>query len=77
VKDHGSKESSGLEFTDWQLEMYGRNTPELIQLEENSKILRITRSQQTLNEFPTILRMKIRSKPAKSSGDILIKRLTY
>ena len=77
VKDYGSKESSGLEFTDWQLEMYGRNTPELIQLEENSKILRITRSQQTLNEFPTILRMKIRSKPAKSSGDILIKRLTY
>jgi hypothetical protein len=29
------------------------------------------------DEFPIILRMKIRSKLTKLSGDIIIKRLTY
>lgn len=77
VRDHNSKEPSGLEFSDWQLEMYGRNAPEAIQLTENGNVLRLTHSQQTLDEFPIILRMKIRSKSAKSSGDIIIKRLTY
>ena len=68
---------AGLEFSDLQLEMYGRNAPESIQLIENGNIIRFTRSQQTLDEFPTILRMKIRSKESKSTGDMLLKRLTF
>lgn len=77
VRDFTKKEPSGIEFTDLQLEMYGRNTPEALEVNEKSNSIRLTRSQQTLNEFPTILKMKIRSKPTKSSGDIIIKRLTF
>lgn len=77
VRDFTNKEPSGLEFTDPQLEMYGRNTPDALQINEKINSIQLTRSQQTLNEFPTILKMKIRSKPTKSSGDITIKRLTY
>ena len=38
---------------------------------------RITRSQQTLNDFPTILKMKIRKKGGTSMGEIIVKRVHY
>jgi alpha-L-fucosidase len=77
VRDFTKKEPSGLEFSDPKLEMYGRNIPEALQIDTKINSIRITRSQQTLDEFPTILKMKIRSKPTKSSGDITIKRLIF
>jgi len=77
VRDFTKKEPSGLEFKEPRLEMYGRNAAEALQVNEKENSIRLTRSQQTLDEFPTILKMKIKSKPTKSSGDICIKRLTY
>ena len=77
VRDFTKREPSGLEFSDPQLQMYGRIAPEAMEINAKSNSIRLTRSQQTLDEFPTILKMKIRSKPTKSSGDITIKRLTF
>ncbi len=69
---------TGLEFSDWRLEMYGEDGPQNItQLAKNATTFRITRSQQTLDEYRTILRLKVKRKPSKSSGEITIKRLTY
>jgi alpha-L-fucosidase len=76
ARDFNCKGPIGLEFSDCQLEMYGRNASESIVIIENNRLL-LTRSQQTLDEFPTILRIKIRSNPCKSAGDIQIKRLIY
>lgn len=76
VRDHTSREPSGLEFSNWQLEMYGRNSPEAIEQVGNN-VFRLTRSQHTLDEYPTILIMQILSKPAKSMGDITIQKIAY
>ncbi len=66
-----------LDFKDWEMEMYGGKTTRTIELLKEIATFRITRSQQTLDEFPTILRLKIRCKPDKSSGSINLKRITY
>jgi alpha-L-fucosidase len=71
-----SKES-GLEFKDWEMEMYGGKTKSTIEFLKESSTFRITRSQQTLDEFPTILRFKIKSRSEKSKGNITIKMVTY
>ncbi len=76
ARDLNCQGQTGLEFSGWQLEMYGRIAPESIRMIENDKLL-LTRSQQTQDEFPTILRIKIRSKPCRSAGDIIIQRHTY
>lgn len=68
---------SGLEFRDLELEMYGGKSINSIELLKGSSTFRITRSQQTLDEFPTILRLKIKSKSEKTSGNITVKRLMY
>lgn len=75
--DFQSKDPSGLEFSDWKLELYGRETPEFLHVLDHQQGVRITRSQQTLDEFPSKISVKIRARPAKSVGDILIKRITY
>ena len=67
----------GLEFKDWEMEMYGSKMKSTIELLKEISTFRITRSQQSLNEFPTVLRLKIKYKSVKTSGDITIKRLTY
>jgi alpha-L-fucosidase len=68
---------SGLEFKDWEMEMYGSKTKSTIEFLKESSTFRITRSQQTLDEFPTILRLKIKSSTKKSAGNITLKMLTY
>lgn len=72
-----SKAISGIEFSDCRLEMYGREAPESIQGIEDKCGFRLTRSQQTLDEFPTILTLKIRNKSGNRSGDVTLKRITY
>ena len=67
----------GLEFKDWEMEMYGGITKNAVELLNGSSTFRITRSQQTLNEFPTILRLKLKCRSENASGIITIKRLTY
>ena len=68
---------SGLEFRDWEVEMYGRKSTYSIELLKEGSAFRITRSQQTLDEFPTILRLKIKSKSEKTAGNITVKRVIY
>jgi len=57
--------------------MYGSKTKSTIEFLKESSTFRITRSQQTLDEFPTILRLKIKSGTKKSAGNITLKMLTY
>jgi alpha-L-fucosidase len=73
----GNKKDSGLEFRDWEMEMYGEKTTRTVELLKGSSTFRITRSQQTLDEFPTKFSVKIKLKSEKASGSVTIKRLTY
>ena len=72
-----NNKESGFEFRDWEVEMYGRKSTDSIELLKGSSTFRITRSQQTLDEFPTILRLKIKSKSEKTAGNITVKRVRY
>lgn len=68
---------SGIEFSGWQLEMYGGVSNAAVELLKDKSTFRITRSQQTLDEFPTRFRVKIGRISAESSGKIFIKRQIY
>jgi len=68
---------SCLEFTDWEMEMYGSTMESTIELLKDGSTFRITRSQQTLDEFPSIFRVKVKTIKDESSGTITIKMLTY
>jgi alpha-L-fucosidase len=74
---HDSNRSlAGLEFKNLRLEMYGQDRK--IDLEQiDPTTFRIVRSQQTLDEFKTVLRIQVKRKPHRSSGDIVIRRITY
>lgn len=74
--DYSSGKSWGLEFKDIQLEIYGASHPELIE-QINPWEFKITRSQQTLDEFKTIFKAKIKNNGANSTGEIKIKRISY
>ncbi|MGB9746604.1 MAG: hypothetical protein ACPLXM_06720, partial [Bacteroidales bacterium] len=69
----------GLEFKDWNVEMYGRLLPEAIERVGNTWKFRITRSQQTdkPEDFPTRFHVSIRSKPGKTVGTIDLRRISY
>jgi alpha-L-fucosidase len=66
----------GLEFGDCQLEMYGQEMNGALE-QTDGYTFRLTRSQQTLDDFKTVLQMRVKRKPLKSSGDIVIRRITY
>jgi len=57
--------------------MYGGKATGSIEFLKESSTFRITRSQQTLDEFPTIFRVKIKGKSENTSGNISVKSLTY
>lgn len=65
----------GIEFKDWKLEMYGRNFPDGIIEGGTDNLIRICRSQQTLDEFPTKLRVKVRRFSDKIIGNIVLDRM--
>jgi len=67
----------GLEFKDWEMEMYGGKTKRTIESLKAISTFRITCLQQTPDGFPAILRLKVKSKSDQPSGNITIKRLTY
>ena len=73
----GPADKSGLDFKDWEIEMYGQKSRNAVELLKGTSTFRITRSQQTLDEYPTKFRIKIKNKSDKSSGKITIKMLTY
>jgi len=72
-----NNKESGLEFRDLEIKMYGSKSTNSIELLNGSSTFRITRSQQTLDEFPTILRLKKKSKSEKTAGNITVKRVRY
>lgn len=72
-----SIKNSGLEFRDWEMEMYGRRTRSAVEFIEDRSAFRITRSQQTLDEFPIILKVKVKNGYDKSGGKVFIKMITY
>jgi alpha-L-fucosidase len=75
--DYSSKFPAELNFKDIELEMYGKPMPEALEQLKDGYVFRITRSQQTLDDYSTILKMKVCRKSCKSSGEITIKRVTY
>ena len=74
--DQNANNDSGLEFREWKLQMYGGEVLNSIELLKGTSTFRITRSQQTLDEFPAILNIKVRSK-TKTSGIVTLKRVTW
>lgn len=75
--DFSSPDPSGLEVQDIKLDMYGRDMSHEAKYDPETNTILINRSQQTLDEFETVIKMKIRSRPAKSSGDIEITRIKF
>ena len=69
--------NAGLEFKDWEMEMYGSTMKSTVELLKDGSTFRITRSQHTLDEFPSIFRVKIKSRKDNSSGTIMIRELKY
>ncbi len=69
----------GLEFKDWKVEMYGKDLPQAIEKVNDSWAFRLTRSQQTdkPDDFPTIFRVMVRSKPGKTMGNVTLNRVEY
>ena len=69
----------GLEFKDWQVEMYGKNLPQAIEKIKDGWAFRLTRSQQTdkADDFPTIFKVMVRTKPGQTMGNITLKRVVY
>lgn len=69
----------GLEFKDWEVEMYGKKLPEAVQKVENGWKFIITRSQQTdrMDDFPTVFRVKVRTKPGGTMGNIEFQKVVY
>lgn len=75
--DFDSKLPTGLQFKEWKLEMYGKECPEAVTKLEGKDVFRITRSQQTLDDYSTKLKVKIRRNPSASTGEVNIKRIVF
>lgn len=75
--DYQDNRPSGLEVADVQLEMYGSAMNAALQEVKSLNKFIITRSQQTLDDFPTVIRMKIKRRPCKSIGVISLRKIKY
>lgn len=69
--------NADLEFRDWRLEMYGGTINDAIEQLKGRPVFRLTRSQQTLNDFPARFRVKVKTPDGAQSGSITIRRITY
>ncbi|MFA6127835.1 MAG: alpha-L-fucosidase [Bacteroidales bacterium] len=69
----------GLEFKDWQVEMYGKNLPQAVEKVKDGCAFLITRSQQTekADDHRTIFKVMVRSKPGKTMGNVTVKRVVF
>ncbi|MEG2759695.1 MAG: alpha-L-fucosidase, partial [Mucinivorans sp.] len=67
----------GVRVKNPQLTMYGGSQPSLVELVGKGNVVRITRSQQTLDEFPTILKLDIQQSNLNAVGQISIRRITF
>jgi alpha-L-fucosidase len=71
------KAAPELEFRDWDLEMYGGTMNNAIQLLKDRSMFRLTRWGQTLDGFPILFRVNVRSAKGMGSGIVTIRRLVY
>ncbi len=77
ASDYIVGKSSDLDFKDIELTMYGGVHNSAVTFIPQKQIFRITHSQQTLNEFPTILKAKVKTKGATSIGEIIVRKVAY
>lgn len=75
--DYLEGKSSALQVKDYHLTMYGGSEDKSLSWNAKDGCFTITRSQQTLNEFPTTLRMKIKRGGAASVGELRLTRVHY
>lgn len=75
--DYQDNRPSGLEVADVQLEMYGSAMNAALQEVKSQNKFIITRSQQTLDDFPIVIRMKVKRRPCKSIGVISLRKIKY
>lgn len=69
--------NADLAFRDWRMEMYGGTINDAIEQLKGRPVFRLTRSQQTLNDFPARFRVKVKTPDGTQSGSITIRRITY
>jgi alpha-L-fucosidase len=69
----------GLEFKDWEVDMYGKNVPEAVEKQGGKWSFIITRSQQTdqMDDFATVFKVKVRTKPGKTVGNIELRPIRF
>lgn len=75
--DFSKQNMSGLDFKDWTIEMYGKNYPQGVEFLPEKGCFRITRSQQTLDDFRTIFKTKVKSKPSKTAGEMRLTKVIF
>lgn len=75
--DYQDNRPSGLQVKDVRLEMYGGDMSAALQEVKGQNKFIITRSQQTLDDFPTKIRMKVKRNPCKSIGNITLQKIKY
>ena len=76
IAQPGGQEAE-IEFRDWGVEMYGGKINDAVERLIGRAAFRLTRSQQTVDEFPTIFRVRMKIPKGDPSGVITIRRLTY
>jgi alpha-L-fucosidase len=69
--------AADIDFKDWEVEMYGGKVEGAVELLRGRTAFRITRSQQTLDKFRTVFRVKMKSGKEEHSGTISIRPLRY
>lgn len=71
------EQTCGLEFASPEIEMYGMKLKDGVEILAPGSSFRITRSQQTLDQYPTIFRVQAKGGRAGSMGTITIRPVVY
>ena len=71
------KKGTGLEFKDAEIEMYGGRIKDGVEALPPGSAFRITRSQQTLDQYPTVFRVKVRGGRPGATGKVTIHPIRY
>ena len=71
------EKKTGLEFKDPEIEMYGGRVADGVEILPPGSAFRITRSQQTLDQYPTVFRVKVRGGRAGATGTVTIRPIVY
>jgi alpha-L-fucosidase len=72
---HDLSQKSGLQFKDWIVNIYGRDDTNLITYDKGR--FYITRSQQTLDDFKTSFKVRVKSEKGLTLGDIQMRKIKH